>query len=177
MKVNITSKGFTANESQVKLIEKKFDKLSKFFTDDVVVNVIMGYKKKRQTMEAMIPVKGMLFRAEHTDQDMNVCIDKVVERLASQVTRYKKKIQKHHRQVKEINFDQVPEADIDSEDMALSPIRTKSFDLIPMDSEEAVLQMELLEHKFFVFMNSETDRICVVYKRNDGDYGMLEPVY
>ena len=175
MKVNITSKGFTANESQVLLIEKKFDKLSKYFTEDTAVNVTMGYKKKRQTMEAMITIKGMLFRAEYTDQDMNVCLDKVVERLASQVTRYKKKLQKNHRQIKEINFDLLPEEDID--ETSFVPIKKKSFDLVPMDVEEAVLQMELLEHKFFVFMNSESNRVAVVYKRNDGDYGMLEPVY
>ena len=175
MKVNITSKGFTANDNQVLLIEKKFEKLSKYFTDDTAVNVTMGYKKKRQTMEAMITVKGILFRAEHTDQDMNVCLDKVVERLSSQITRYKKKLQKNHRQIKEINFDLLPEDDVD--ETPLTPIKKKSFELVPMDVEEAVLQMELLEHTFFVFMNSETSRVAVVYKRNDGDYGLLEPSY
>ena len=99
MKVNITSKGFTANERQIALIEKKFGKLSKFFSDDTVANVTMGYKKNRQTMEAMIPVKGMIFRSEYTDNDMNVCLDKVVNRLTTQITRYKKKIEKSHRHV------------------------------------------------------------------------------
>mgnify|MGYP000949671091 CR=1 FL=1 len=80
MRVNITSKGFTANDRQVALIEKKFEKLSKFFPEETTVNVTMGFKKNRQTMEAMISVKGMIFRAEFTDTDMNVCLDKVVER-------------------------------------------------------------------------------------------------
>ena len=70
MRVNITCKGFTANEKQTALIEKKFQKLEKFFSDDIVVNVTMGYKKKRQMMEAMITLKGVMFRAEYTDNDM-----------------------------------------------------------------------------------------------------------
>ena len=74
MRVNITCKGFTANEKQTALIEKKFQKLEKFFSDDIVVNVTMGYKKKRQMMEAMITLKGVMFRAEYTDNDMNVWI-------------------------------------------------------------------------------------------------------
>ena len=96
MRVNITCKGFTANEKQTALIEKKFQKLEKFFSDDIVVNVTMGYKKKRQMMEAMITLKGVMFRAEYTDNDMNVCLDKVVDRLSSQITRHKKKIQKNY---------------------------------------------------------------------------------
>ena len=72
MKVNSTSKGFTAGDRQIALIEKKFAKLSKFFPEDTVADVTMGYKKNRQTMEAMIPVKGMIFRSEYTDTDMNV---------------------------------------------------------------------------------------------------------
>ena len=79
MRVSITCKGFTANEKQTALIEKKFQKLAKFFSDDIVVNVTMGYKKKRQMMEAMITLKGVMFRAEYTDNDMNVCLDKVVD--------------------------------------------------------------------------------------------------
>ncbi|MCR4601684.1 MAG: ribosome-associated translation inhibitor RaiA [Clostridia bacterium] len=179
MRVNITSKGFTAKQSQVELIEKKFGKLEKFFEEDTVVNVTMGYnKKKLQTMEAMIPVKGMIFRAEFSDLDMNTCLDKVVEKLTTQITRYKKKIQKSHRHVKGIIFEEVPEtADSLSEDSVLEPIKTKSFDLTPMTAEEAVLQMEMLEHSFYVFLNEDTGKVAVVYKRTDDSYGMLDPKY
>jgi len=177
MKVNISSKGFTANERQVALIEKKFEKLGKFFADDVVANVTMGYKKNRQTMEAMISVKGMLFRAEYTDNDMNVCLDKVVDRLSGQISRYKKKIQKSKRQVKDIVFDEVPEIEIAEEDVELAPVKLKSFEITSMDVEEAILQMELIEHSFYVFMNAATDKVAVVYKRNDGGYGLIDPIY
>ena len=177
MKVNISSKGFTANDRQVELIEKKFEKLGKFFSDDVVANVTMGYKKNRQTMEAMISVKGMLFRAEHTDADMNICVDKVVDRLSGQITRYKKKIQKSKRQVKDIVFDEVPEIDVPAEEMELAPVKLKSFEITSMDVEEAILQMELIEHNFYVFMNAATEKVAVVYKRNDGGYGLIDPIY
>ncbi len=176
MKINISAKGFTANEKQVALIEKKFEKLAKYFSDDIVVDVTMGYKKKRQTMEAMIVLKGVIFRAEYTDTDMNLCLDKVVDRLSSQMSRYKKKIQKNHKQNKQILFDAVPEIEDDIEG-TLKPVKSKSFDLTPMDVDEAILQMELLDHSFFVFMNSQTDRVAVVYKRDDDQYGLLEPMY
>ncbi len=176
MKVNISSKGFTTNEKQINLIEKKFSKLGKFFSDDTVANVTMGAKKNRQTMEAMISIKGMLFRAEHTDSDMNVCLDKVVDKLSTQITRYKKKIQKNHHQSREILFDEVPEDDAD-EDLDLTPIKIKHFEITPMDADEAVLQMELIGHNFYVFMNSDTDKVSVVYKRNDGTYGLIDPMY
>lgn len=176
MKVNITSKGFTANDRQVALIEKKFEKLGKFFSDDTSVHVTMGFKKNRQTMEAMISVKGMIFRAEYTDADMNVCLDKVVEKLTTQITRYKKKIQKSHRQVKDIVFEQVPET-AEEEEITLSPVKRKSFEITMMDVDEAILQMEMLNHSFYVFLNTETEKAAVVYKRHDGGYGLLDPVY
>ena len=106
---------------------------------------------------------------------MNVCVDKVVDRLASQITRYKKKIQKNHKQNRQILFDAVPESE--EEEIDLKPVRSKTFDITPMDVDEAILQMELLDHTFFVFMNADTGRVAVVYKREDGQYGLLEPAY
>lgn len=182
MKVNITSKGFTAGERQTALIEKKFSKLSKFFPEDAVVDVTMGFKKNRQTnqtrhtMEAMIRIGGMLFRSEYTDPDMNVCLDKVVSKLSSQLSRYKKKLQKNHRHVN-LNFDALPEVEAESSDDAFKPVKIKQFDLTPMDTDEAILQMEMLGHSFFVFLNSESDKVNVVYKRDDGEYGLLDPIY
>ncbi|MBR2736380.1 MAG: ribosome-associated translation inhibitor RaiA [Firmicutes bacterium] len=176
MKVNITSKGFTANERQTALIEKKFSKLAKFFPEDTVADVTMGYKKNRQTMEAMIRVKGMIFRSEYTDTDMNVCLDRVVNRLSSQISRYKKKIQKNHRHIN-LNYNEVPEPEEQVADVDLKPVKTKQFEVTPMDVEEAILQMEMLEHSFFVFLNSESQKVNVVYKRADGEYGLLDPLY
>jgi putative sigma-54 modulation protein len=176
MKVNITSKGFTAGERQTALIEKKFSKLSKFFPEDTVADVTMGYKKNRQTMEAMIRVKGMIFRSEYTDTDMNVCLDRVVNRLSSQITRYKKKIEKSHRHVN-LNFSEVPEPEVQEAEVELKPVKIKKFEVTPMDVDEAILQMEMLEHSFFVFLNSETQKVNVVYKRTDGEYGLLDPMY
>ena len=86
-----------------------------------------------------------------------------------------KKIQKNYKQNREILFDAVPETE--EEEIAMTPVKSKSFDLSPMDADEAILQMELLNHSFFVFMNSATNRVAVVYKRQDEAYGILEPRY
>ena len=114
----------------------------------------------------------MIFRAEFTDTDMNVCLDKVVERLTSQITRHKKKLQKNNQKVKgvDLRFDAVPETD--EEEESFTPVRIKEFEITAMETEEAILQMEMLDHSFFVFMNDQTGRVSVVYKRDDGTYGL-----
>ncbi len=183
MKVNITSRGFTANERQVEFIEKKFKKLDKFFSDDVVVNVTMGYRGKRQLLEAMINTKGTMFRAECEDSDMNTCVEKAVDKMKTQITRNRKKLQKlqkHNSQLKLEALEAFEEATSSkaAEEPADSlPVKTKTFEVRPMTTEEAIMQMELLDHSFFVFLNSETEKISVVYKRNDGKYGLLNPAY
>ena len=107
---------------------------------------------------------------------MNVCLDRVVNRLSSQITRYKKKIEKSHRHVN-LNFSEVPEPEVQEAEVELKPVKIKKFEVTPMDVDEAILQMEMLEHSFFVFLNSETQKVNVVYKRTDGEYGLLDPMY
>ena len=178
MKVIIASKGFTANEKQTEMIEKKFERLSKFFSDDVNANVTLGLKKGRQTLEAMIVAKGTIFRAEATDFTMNECLDEVVDRLSSQITKYKSKLQEKHKYHEEFVFGEVPEDESEAfGEEELKPVRQKRFTLDAMDVDEAILQMELLEHSFYVFLNSGSGMVNVVYKRNDGTYGLLMPEY
>ncbi len=181
MKVNITSKGFTANDRQVEFIEKKFRKLDKFFSDDVVVNVTMGYRGKRQLLEAMINTKGTMFRAECEDSDMNTCVEKAVDKMKTQITRNRKKLQKLQRHNNQLKFEAFEEAAAGvapvEEPVDSLPVKTKTFDVTSMSVEEAIMQMELLDHSFFVFLNAETAKISVVYKRNDGKYGLLNPNY
>ena len=178
MKVIIASKGFTANEKQTEMIEKKFERLSKFFSDEVDANVTLGLKKGRQTLEAMIVAKGTIFRAEATAFTMNESLDEVVDRLTSQITKYKSKLQEKHKHHKEFIFDVFPaEAGETFEDQNLKPVREKNFALDAMDVEEAIMQMELLEHSFYLFLNMESGTVNVVYKRNDGTYGLLLPQY
>lgn len=176
MKVRITSRGFTPKQNQVDYIEKRFAKLEKFFSEETEAAIILKSKRNMQTLEATIHAKGISFRAENTDPDMNTSVDRVIDKLMTQITKYKKKLQKKHHKGGGILFDAVPEADTEAEP-ELRPVREKRFSLDAMDTEEAILQMELLDHSFFLFLNSETGTVCTVYRRADGSYGLLRPEY
>jgi putative sigma-54 modulation protein len=173
MNIIITSKNINASDHLKDRIEAKFNKLSKYFRDDVVANITLSLEKGRQRIEATINARGTIFRAEITTNDIYSGIDSVVDKLSGQMSKYKSKLIKKHRDNKTIMFDDVPDIPYDdSNDPKIE--RRKKFELLPMTPEEAIVQMELLDHRFFVFLNMETDGIGVVYSRNDGGYGLLE---
>lgn len=176
MNIVITTRNTKASDYLKDIIEKKLQKLSKYFSDDIGVNVMLSEEGNKKKIEATIKVKGMIFRAEDKADEFYDGIDNIVKKLSSQMARFKKKIQKKHRDNKEFNFDAWPDAAEDS-DKEFNVIKTKKFELEPMTVEEAVLQMEMLEHNFFVFLNMETDSVNVVYSRKDGNYGLLETSY
>ncbi|MDR1778349.1 MAG: ribosome-associated translation inhibitor RaiA [Clostridiales Family XIII bacterium] len=173
MKVILTSKNLNASDHLRDTIEAKFGKLAKYFSSDIVANVTLSMEKGRQKIEATIRAGSTIFRAEDTTNDIYSGIDKVVDKLSGQMSKYKSKLIKKHKDSKTILFDDVPEpADEPEEELRI--VKRKKFDLLPMTAEEAILQMELLQHDFFVFLNMDTDGIGVVYRRNEGDYGLLE---
>ncbi len=174
MRVIITSKNFNASDHLKQTIESKFEKLGKYFSKDIVANVTLTMEKGRQKIEATINAKGTIFRAEEETNDIYTGVDRVVDKLSTQMSRFKTKLQRKHKDHKEFIFANLPEAP-EAEEMAV--VRTKKFDLMPMSQDEAIMQMELLEHTFYVFLNMETDTVNVVYKRKDGNYGLLEPNY
>ena len=174
MKVIITCKNVKADDRLKETIQKKMNKLGKYFSDDIGANVMLTEERGRQKIEATIKVKSMIFRAEDKSGDFYTGIDNVVEKLSSQMSRFKKKIQKKHRDSKEFVFADWPEPEAEEEGVV---VKRKRFELEPMTVEEAVVQMEMLEHNFFVFLNMETDSVNVVYKRSDNNYGVLETTY
>jgi len=175
MKVVITSKSFNASDRLKETIEKKFEKLGKYFSKDIVANVIISMERGKQKMEATINVRGMIFRAEEHAVDAYDGIDRIVEKLSTQMSRFKTKLQKKHKDNKELLFADIPEHDESPDEIRI--VKTKKFDLVPMSTEEAIMQMELLNHNFFVFLNMESGSVNVVYKRNNDDYGLLETSY
>lgn len=176
MKVIITSKNMNASDHLKETIESKLDRLGKYFSNDIVANVTLSMEKGRQKIEATINAKGTIFRAEETTNDIYNGVDGVVEKLSSQMSRFKTKLQRKHKDHKEFQFADLPEiAGEELEEMRV--VRRKQFDLKPMTVDEAIMQMELLEHTFFVFLNIESDTVNVVYKRKDNDYGLLETRY
>ena len=121
-------------------------------------------------MEATINAKGTIFRAEDVSQDVFDCIDIVGDKLMSQMSKYKGKLQKRNKSKESVRFEMIPEAT--QEEGAV--VKTKKYELTPMTVDEAIMQMEMLQHNFFVFLDEESDSVSVVYKRNDSDYGLLE---
>jgi ribosomal subunit interface protein len=174
MKIIITSKNVDTDDHLKDTIEKKMGKLSKYFSDDIVANVMLSQERNLDKMEATIKVRGMIFRAEDKSEDFFDGIDNVVDKLASQMSRFKGKLQRKHKDYKEFNFQDWPEPEEEEE---IKIVRKKRFELEPMTVDEAIIQMEMLEHNFYVFLNMETDSVNVVYKREDANYGLLETAY
>ncbi len=175
MKILITSKNVKATDDLKDRIQKKMEKLDKYFAEDIGANVMLSEERGKQKIEATIKVKNMLFRAEDKSGDFYTGIDNVVEKLSSQMSRFKKKIQKKHKNSREFQFADWPEPEAAAEEGTV--VKRKRFELEPMTVDEAVVQMEMLEHNFFVFLNMETDSVNVVYKRSDNNYGVLETTY
>ncbi len=175
MKVKITSKNFNASNHLKETIEKKLEKLGKYFSSEIEATVMLSTEKDRQKVEATISVKGTIFRAEDVSADAYEGIDRVVEKLSSQMSRFKTKLQKKYKDNKEFMFSDIPEIPEEPDDIKV--VRTKKFQLEPMNVDEAIMQMELLGHTFFVFLNMESDSVNVVYERKNGDYGLLETTY
>lgn len=176
MKVIITCKNYNASDRLKETIDKKFEKLGKYFSKDIVANVTLAAEKGEQyRLEATINAVGTIFRAEERCTDPYTCLDKTVDKLSSQMSRFKTKLIRKHKDHKQLMFTDIP--DYVEADEEMKVVKTKKFDLNPMSVEEAIMQMELVEHNFFVFLNTETDSVGVVYRRNDGNYGLLDTKY
>ena len=177
MKTNITGKNYTPSDKLKENIEKKFEKLDKYFSNEITGNVMTIREKGGYKVEATINAKGTIFRAEVKADDPYDAVDRVIDKLSNQMSKFKTKLQRKHKGHKEVMFADLPVYEDEHEEEEIRVVRKKKFDLTPMTVDEAVLQMEMLEHSFFVFLNLETDAVKVVYKRNDDDYGLLETTY
>lgn len=175
MKIIITGKNYTPSDKLKETIERKFAKLDKYFSDEITGNVMTIKEKGGYKVEATINTKRTIFRAETRADDPYDCVDRCIEKLSTQMSKFKKKLQKRYKGQKEFGFEELPEFEEAPEEMVV--VRSKKFQLEPMSSEEAIMQMEMLNHDFFVYLNMETDSVNVVYKRKDGNYGVLETTY
>lgn len=154
-------------------VEDKIGKLAKYFNPDTEVHVTLSMEKERQKIEVTIPVKGNIIRSEQVSNDMYVSIDLVEEIIERQLKKYKAKIV--DKQQGTGSFSKMYVENDYMEDEEIKIVRTKKFDIKPMYAEDACIQMELLGHNFFVFINAETDQVNVVYKRKGDTYGLIEP--
>ena len=150
--------------------------MDRFFAPDTEVKVTLSVEKERQKIEVTIPVKGSIIRSEQVSNDMYVSIDLVEEVIERQLKKYKNKLIDKQQDAAAFAQEYIDKEYVD-DDADVKIIRTKRFDVKPMDPEEACVQMELLGHSFYVFFNSETEQINVVYKRKGNTYGLIEPEY
>ena len=172
MKVNILGRNYRTYGKLEETIEKKLDKLGKYFSDDITANVVLSHVAGRDKIETTISAKGMIFRAEDISNDIYESIDVVVDKLSSQMSKFKGKLQKRYNDNKALKFEFLPE--IEEEEEHGEVVKKKVFELRPMDEEEAILQKEMLGHQFFVYLDADAGTVNVLYKRKDGDYGLLE---
>ena len=176
MKFTITGRKVTVTDPIRDRIEKKLSKLEKFFKEEPDVQATVSTAKDRQTIEVTIFAAGIIYRAEDTDQDLYVAIDRVVDIIERQMRRHKTQLSKKLRQsALDTPFDSVFFGSDEPEDVKeFNVVKTKKFSFKPMNVEEAILQMNMLGHQFFVFNNSDSDVMSIVYKRKDGNYALIE---
>lgn len=176
MRFVIVGRNIEVTDGLREAVEEKLGKLDRFFATDTEVKVTLSVEKERQKIEVTIPVKGSIIRSEQVSNDMYVSIDLVEEIIERQLKRYKNKLIDKQQDAAAFAQEYI-EKDFADDDADVKIIRTKRFDIKPMDPEEACVQMELLGHNFFVFYNAETDQVNVVYKRKGNTYGLIEPEF
>ena len=170
MKYNIRGNKIDVTQAINDYLESKLSKIEKYFDDDVEAKAIISAKGREQKVEVTIWSGKYNVRAEEVNEDLYSAIDLVVDKLERQLKKYKDKIQSK----KNIKEEYIPEIEDYFEEEEQDVVRRKEVFLKPIDEEEAITQMELLGHTFFVFKNVETNKINVVYKRKDGGYGIIE---
>ena len=173
MEFNILGKNIEVTDGIREHVEDKLGKLEKYFAPETRVNVTLSVEKDRHKIEVTIPVKGNIIRSEQVSNDLYVSIDLVEEVIERQLKKYKNKIVSKERNAGAFRQEYIEKDFADDDEIKI--IREKKFDIKPMYPEDACVQMELLGHSFFVFNNTETDQINVVYKRKGNTYGLIEP--
>lgn len=175
MKISITGKNLEVSEYMREVAEKKLNKLSRYFPQDTEAQVTLSVERNRHIVEVTIPYEGRILRAEEVSGDMYASLDNVGSKLEKQVERYRTRFARAQRSGKMPVEEVAPVPMEEDEEEGPRIVRNKKFEIRPMSEEEAMLQMEMLGHNFFVFENAATGQINVLYLRKDGNYGLIEP--
>jgi len=182
MRVTVKGKNVHVTDTLRAYAEQKLQKLNKYFSNIKDAQVTQSIQRNWHFVEVQLEGDGVFLRAEERSADMYASIDAVLEKLERQVKRFKGKLLQHPRPTdaeideEETEVDELDEDAEDEMDESLPNIvKTKRFPIKPMTAEEAAMQMELINHDFFVFLNQETEQVNVLYRRKDGNYGLIEP--
>jgi len=172
MKLVIQGKNLQVTDDVLKYAEKRLSTVEKFFDNIQELNTIISKERGNIKVEVTLSASGTVIRGESRTPDVFSSIDDVVDKLKRQIKKYKERfIERRREAAKEKKLERTVE--VEEEEPRI--VKVKRFILKPMDEEEAIMQMELLGHNFFVFLNSRTDKFNVIYKRTDGNYGLIEP--
>ena len=170
MKITVIGRKCTPRDSFKEHAEKKLQKIDRFFGDDTSAKVTATVEKTSQTVEITVTNDGMIFRAQAKAENMNEALDNCVDLLIRQIRKNKTRLEKRLRSGAFDDYQGFEEEETDFE-----LVRTKSIPIKPQSVDEAILQMNMLGHKFYMFRNSANDSVAVVYRREDGGYGLIEP--
>lgn len=181
MRITISGKQMELTDAIKDAVEEKLERLDCYLHPETEVKVTVSAKKARQKVEVtIIPISGPIIRAEDVEENLYAAIDVAYDKLNAQLRKYKKRVQDRHQSNESIRFSHIEDLteeelrDDNENSTEISIDRRKKFSMKPMSAEEAVLQMDLLGHDFFMFTNTQTDNISIVYKRKNGGYGMIE---
>ena len=172
MKITIIGRKCTPRDSFKERAEKRLKKIEKFFGPDAEAKITATVERNEQIVEVTVFYNSLIFRAQERSENMNDALDRCIDSLVRQIRKNKTRVEKRLRSGAFEAFDAIDE--FDSED-SFEVVRSKKIVLKPQSVDEAILQMNLLDHRFFMFLNSDNDKICVVYARNDGGYGLIIP--
>lgn len=173
MRYTITGRNIEVTPGLRDAVQDKLGKLEKYFTPDTEAIITLSVQKELQKIEVTSPVKGSIIRAEEASTDMYVSIDLVEEIIERQIKKYRKKLIDKKQSAQAFSSLFIEEEDNTVEE-EIKISKTKHFDMKPMYPEDACLEMELLGHNFYMFLNAETDQMSVVYKRKGNSYGLIE---
>lgn len=183
MRIDIVGKGYSPSQAVEDYLRKRLEKPIEIFSPELIlaVNVVFKQHSNRKRVEVTMPCKGITIRAEASDPDVYKAIDMTADKLVTQIRRHKNKLRDHFKKqgLKDVyspEFSQEEEM-LAQEQLSKKLVKRKMFHLLPLTVNEALLEMEMMGHDFYVFLNKETDQINVCYIRNDGNYALIETKY
>ncbi len=177
MKITYTARKVNLRDNFKERVEKKLAKFKKIFSDDANVFVVVTMEKNRQTVEITIRDNKMVYRAESTQPEMNDALDRVIDILTRQIRKNKTRLEKRIKTGGSLDdlTSELSASEQEEPEDEYQVVRKKQVLIKPISVDEAILEMNMINHDFFMFINAETDEVNVVYKRDDGNYGVLEP--
>ncbi len=176
MNITYTARKVNLRDNFKERVEKKLSKFKKIFSDEAVAHVVVTLEKNRQTVEITIRDNRMVYRAESTQSEMNDALDRVIDILTRQIRKNKTRLEKRIKSGGiEVLTAELPAQENEEPEEEYQVVRKKQILVKPITMEEAILEMNMINHDFYMFINAETDEVNVVYKRANGNYGVLEP--